>query len=86
MKYKWILFDADDTLFHFDAFKGLVLMFSRFGMTFAEADYEIYQQVNKPLWVDYQNGKITAKQLQNKRFEFWAEKIAVSTQQLNSAF
>ncbi|MCV5222164.1 pyrimidine 5'-nucleotidase, partial [Escherichia coli] len=25
MKYDWILFDADETLFHFDAFKGLQL-------------------------------------------------------------
>lgn len=29
MKYDWILFDADETLFHFDAFKGMQLMVSR---------------------------------------------------------
>jgi len=27
VRYQWILFDADETLFHFDAFKGLQLMF-----------------------------------------------------------
>ncbi|MFD2023843.1 hypothetical protein ACFSKS_27030 [Pseudocitrobacter faecalis] len=29
MKYDWILFDADETLFHFDAFKGMQLMFAQ---------------------------------------------------------
>ncbi|WP_019615664.1 pyrimidine 5'-nucleotidase [Psychromonas ossibalaenae] len=86
MKYQWILFDADETLFHFDAFKGLQLMFSRYDIDFTRHDYEEYQVTNKPLWVDYQDGTITAKQLQNIRFEGWAEKLNVSTQVLNSAF
>ncbi len=86
MKYQWILFDADETLFHFDAFKGLRLMFSRFGVDFTEHDYKQYQAVNVPLWVDYQNGDITALQLQNIRFENWAKQLKTSTQKLNSAF
>ena len=36
MKYDWILFDADETLFHFDAFKGMQLMFSRKGVDFTQ--------------------------------------------------
>jgi len=86
MKYQWILFDADETLFHFDAFKGLELMFSRFGVDFSRDDFSHYQKVNLPLWVDYQDGRITATQLQNKRFESWANKLKVTTQTLNSAF
>ncbi|MBL1417541.1 MAG: pyrimidine 5'-nucleotidase [Moritella sp.] len=86
MKYQWILFDADETLFHFDAFKGLQLMFSRFDVDFSRDDFSHYQTVNLPLWVDYQDGKITATQLQNRRFQFWADKLAVTTQTLNSAF
>ncbi|MCV5856324.1 pyrimidine 5'-nucleotidase, partial [Escherichia coli] len=43
MKYDWILFDADETLFHFDAFKGLQLMFSRKGVDFTEQDFAHYQ-------------------------------------------
>jgi 5'-nucleotidase len=34
-RYDWILFDADETLFHFDALAGLQLMFSRFGIDFS---------------------------------------------------
>ncbi|MCX4026417.1 pyrimidine 5'-nucleotidase [Endozoicomonas sp. SM1973] len=84
--YEWIVFDADETLFHFDAFSGLQLMFSDFGVTFTLQDYHEYQVVNKPLWVDYQNGEITAQQLQHQRFSTWADHLQVSTQQLNSAF
>lgn len=86
MNFKWILFDADETLFHFDAYEGLRLMFERLGITFSRDDFAQYQQVNKPLWVDYQDGKITAQELQHTRFELWAKKLDVTTTDLNSAF
>lgn len=86
MKYDWILFDADETLFHFDAFKGMQLMFSRKGVDFTQHDFEHYQKVNKPLWVDYQDGKITAHELKHTRFQEWAAKLETTTQELNSAF
>lgn len=86
MKYDWILFDADETLFHFDAFKGMQLMFSRLGVNFSLDDFSHYQLVNKPLWVDYQNGDITAAQLKHTRFQIWADKLETTTQALNSGF
>ncbi|WP_105901152.1 pyrimidine 5'-nucleotidase [Vibrio gangliei] len=86
MKYEWIFFDADETLFHFDAFKGMQLMFERKGVTFTEQDFSEYQAVNKPLWVDYQNGDITAEQLKHIRFEGWANKLGTTPSELNTAF
>ncbi|NOH78885.1 pyrimidine 5'-nucleotidase [Vibrio sp. RE86] len=86
MKYDWILFDADETLFHFDAFKGMQLMFSRKGVTFTEQDFDHYQTVNKPLWVEYQNGTISADELKHTRFQEWADKLETTTAELNSAF
>lgn len=86
MKYQWILFDADETLFHFDAYQGLKLMFSRFDVDFSRQDYDLYQQVNKPLWVKYQAGQLSAAQLQNTRFQGWSDKLTVPTQTLNSEF
>ncbi|KFA98307.1 pyrimidine 5'-nucleotidase [Vibrio sp. ER1A] len=86
MKYDWILFDADETLFHFDSFGGMKLMFERFGVNFSRDDYEEYQLVNKPLWVDYQDGKITAEQLKHIRFEGWATKLGITPLEMNSAF
>lgn len=84
--YEWILFDADETLFEFDALRGLKLMFSRFGIDFSDADFSEYQLVNKPLWVQYQNGEITATQLQYQRFQSWAERLDETPKTLNSAF
>lgn len=86
MHYPWILFDADETLFHFDAYAGLRRMFAGFGVDFGEPEFHHYQALNQPLWVDYQNGHITAEQLQHRRFAGWAERLAVSTRELNSAF
>ncbi|MDO6640310.1 pyrimidine 5'-nucleotidase [Shewanella sp. 5_MG-2023] len=86
MKYQWILFDADETLFDFDIFSGLKLMFSHFDIDFNASDFEFYQSVNKQLWLDYQQGLIDAAQLQHTRFLHWAEKLNVTTKQLNSDF
>jgi YjjG family noncanonical pyrimidine nucleotidase len=85
-QYEWVLFDADDTLFHFDAFAGLQLMFKNFKVNFTVEDYAAYQAINKALWVEYQNASITAKQLQHKRFDEWANKLEISPHTLNSAF
>ena len=86
VNYRWILFDADDTLFHFDAYQGLRRMFERHAVDFTPAHYAQYQEVNKPLWVDYQNGTITAEQLQTTRFDGWARRLGVAATDLNEAF
>ena len=80
MSEQWdcILFDADDTLFHFDAYAGLQRLFAGYDVQFSDQDYSDYQAVNKPLWVDYQNGTITALQLQTQRFNHWSEKLSVA--------
>jgi len=81
--YEWILFDADETLFRFDGFSGLQHMFARFGVQFTREDYIAYQTINKPLWVDYQNGNITATQIQHRRFDAWAKKLQSTPEELN---
>ncbi|MEO8672478.1 MAG: pyrimidine 5'-nucleotidase [Tahibacter sp.] len=86
MKYPWILFDADDTLFHFDAYAGLQRMFSRYTVDFDDQAYAQYQVLNKPLWVEYQDGRITAQQLQERRFAPWSERVGVPAQRLNREF
>lgn len=84
--FSWVLFDADDTLFHFDAFTGLQHLFARFNVVFTEKNYAEYELINKPLWVDYQNGTITAEQLQHQRFASWASRVNCSPEDLNSSF
>ncbi|KTC95964.1 pyrimidine 5'-nucleotidase [Legionella feeleii] len=84
--YEWILFDADETLFNFDSFVGLQRLLSRFEVNFTQQDYQTYQVFNKGLWIDYQNGTITAQELQHQRFAIWADQLQVSTQFLHSTF
>jgi YjjG family noncanonical pyrimidine nucleotidase len=86
MKYQWIIFDADETLFHFDAFTGLRQLFSSYDIDFDKTDFDEFQAVNKPLWVDYQNGTISAKELQVKRFTLWGDKLDVEPALLNQQF
>ncbi len=86
MKWDWIFFDADETLFTFDSFTGLQRMFLDYSVTFTAEDFQDYQAVNKPLWVDYQNGAITSLQLQHARFQSWAERLNVAPGLLNDAF
>lgn len=86
MNWDWILFDADETLFTFDAFGGLQRMFLDYSVTFTAEDFQDYQAVNKPLWVDYQNGALSALHLQHQRFEGWSERLSVPAGDLNAAF
>lgn len=84
--WDWILFDADDTLFHFDAQAGLQLLFQQYDVVFSHEDYLEYQSVNKPSWVEYQNGTINAQQLQTQRFVGWADKLHVTPEVLNTGY
>ena len=81
-----IIFDADETLFSFDAFHGLQQVFTACGAEFSAEDYAEYQALNKPLWVDYQEGKITTAQLQVQRFIPLAARLNVRPEQLNDSF
>ena len=85
-KWDWIFFDADETLFTFDSFSGLQRMFLDYSVTFTAEDFQDYQAVNQPLWVDYQNGAITSLQLQHPRFTSGAERLNVKPGDLNDAF
>lgn len=84
--YDWLLFDADETLFSFDAYAGLRHLFDSYGVDFTEAHYSDYQQLNKPLWEAYQAGNIDAKQLQRQRFAKWAAALEVTADELNTGF
>ncbi|MDW6005538.1 pyrimidine 5'-nucleotidase [Vibrio mangrovi] len=86
MKFDWILFDADETLFHFDGFSGLKRMFSSFGVDFTPEDFSQYQEKNQALWRDYQDGKIDAATLKHQRFASWAERLSRTTEELNLSF
>lgn len=83
MRYQWILFDADETLYSFNSYFGLKAVLKSYGIDFTESDYAEFQAVNKPLWVDYQNKKITAEQLRTIRFAKLSALTKQTAEQLN---
>jgi 5'-nucleotidase len=85
-QFEWILFDADETLFRFDSFSGLKLMLSRHNVDFTKEDFEDYEAVNKPLWVEYQAGRITPQELQQRRFDHWSKRLGVPSLELNHQY
>ncbi|WP_044470161.1 pyrimidine 5'-nucleotidase [Mannheimia massilioguelmaensis] len=86
MKYEWIFFDADETLFSFNAFEGLQKMFADHNLTFSKEDFLAYEKVNKPLWVKYQNAEITAEQIQTIRFEPWEKRLGKPASEINQDY
>lgn len=86
VKYQWILFDADETLFHFDAYSGLKRTFSHFDVEFGDEEYHAFEAVNMPLWQQYQAGEISAQELRHQRFATWAERLTTTTERLNELF
>jgi len=71
MNYQSILFDADGTLFDYDRaeFEALSDTFKKFGYDFDPSYVEKYEKINKQIWLQLEQGKITPDRLKVKRFE-----------------
>ncbi len=71
MKYEWILFDADDTLFDFK--RSARLAFERtldhVGIPFESAHWEAYEVINRQVWSAFERQEISADTLRRARFE-----------------
>ena len=84
MKYQWVLFDADHTLFDFDSFTGLNTVLAQYGISLTRAEYDDFQRINQPLWTDYQNGKIGIAELSEIRFAKLAARAGIAPLALNA--
>lgn len=86
LNYCWIFFDVDDMLFYFDVYQGLWCMFECYVVDFIQVYYVQYQEINKLLWVYYQNGIIIVVELQIICFESWVQQFSVSVVEFNEVF
>jgi putative hydrolase of the HAD superfamily len=86
MKYDWVLFDADQTLFEFNGFEALRHAFATFGVDFTQADHDKHHSISAPLWKQYQNGEITAHDIKVRRFSAWAKTLKTTPETINSAY
>jgi 2-haloacid dehalogenase len=71
MKYKWLLFDADGTLFDYDRAEATALQrtFEQAGQPFEPRYAEAYRQINRQIWLEFEQGRISQKALRTQRFE-----------------
>ena len=48
MAYDWVVFDADETLFRFDAKRGLTQLLQSYDVDFTETHFKRFKEVNAP--------------------------------------
>ena len=69
--YRWLLFDADNTLFDFDRAEAEALRrtFDQHRIPFDDGYLPVYQRVNRDVWRQLESGAITPAVLRVRRFE-----------------
>ena len=76
-RYPYLLFDADNTLFDFEAanHNAFAKVCDYCGLTYSEELYEFYESINRPLWHQLDRGEVTKDFLVVERFRrFLAQK------------
>ena len=70
MSYKFLLFDLDHTLLDFDAAEDVALtqLLKEEGVADIQAYKDYYVPMNKALWKDLEQKKISKQELVNTRF------------------
>lgn len=77
MKYQLLLADADGTLFDFHAAEKNALKntFAYVQIEDTQEYRDLYQSINQQLWADYEKGKVTRREIEDRRFEIWYQTI-----------
>jgi len=80
MKYKILLFDLDDTLLDFAANEAdsLNKLFCSNGIALNNEILQLYHNINKQLWTDYENGIISLTEVLNTRFSKTLAKLGTT--------
>ncbi len=80
MKYKYILFDADETLldFHRSEAEAISETMAAYGIQPTKENIELYSQINDGLWKRLERGEIEKSVLLYHRFELLLEALGVT--------
>jgi 2-haloacid dehalogenase len=70
-KYRYLVFDADGTLFDYDAAEARALesTFASFQIPYDADIHGLYVAINRRVWADFEKGRISSRQLRTRRFE-----------------
>lgn len=82
MKYPYLLFDADNTLFDFDKAerRAYANVCRTHGLAFSDSGYALYRQCNGELWHDFDRGLCTKEFILVERFRRYLERSGQSAQ------
>lgn len=80
MRYDWIFFDADGTLFDYLAAEAAALRgaFKSSGLPFDPAVGPVYSEINAAIWREYERGEITQRRLRTERFDRLFERLGLT--------
>lgn len=70
-RYRWIVFDADGTLFDYDRaeLSALTRTFHQYRLDFDSAVHRRFGAINGRLWVAFEQGEVSSQRLRVQRFE-----------------
>ena len=84
------LLDADETILDFvrSSHESLRFAMAEMGLPYADADFAVYKAVNDGVWREYEQGKLTKKQLMQVRFVRFLERVGLraDAEKLNAAY
>ncbi len=80
MKYTWLLFDADHTLFDFPQaeFNALRRTLQQRNLPFRAEFFHTYSRYNQQVWEEFERGEITSLELRLKRFRLFIEEAGLA--------
>ncbi len=80
MKYTWLLFDADDTLFDFPRAEANALRWTleQSNLSFRPEFFAIYSRCNQQVWQEFERGEVTALELRVKRFRLFFDEVGMA--------
>jgi YjjG family noncanonical pyrimidine nucleotidase len=78
--YRWLLFDADGTLFDYDRAERTAIeqTLGQIGVSFNPDFLATYRRINAALWQRVEKGELTPGVVKVRRFEQWLEAIHVA--------
>lgn len=81
MKYKVLLFDADETLFDFKKSESIALEHAILDFDIPydpEHHLKIYEAINAAIWKEFEEGKITQNTLKVERFKRLSQELGIN--------
>ncbi len=75
MRYPYLLFDADHTLYDFDRAQDHAL--ERTLLDLQPEHAEVYDEVNRRLWLTFERGEIAQQEIKLRRFEHFVERLGL---------